>query len=578
MRNASAFWNRDAWTELEKLIAERSIEFSEQDKQRLAAVVEDYPPRALFPNFAGTDEEFAEIADSFRLRQAHRLQAADFPISDGVRALLEAQRAELEASEEPAKVRSTRLGWQAPANADELLTKNPNEICEILADGDGIDAGHRLADLIEKDFNLGLRVISMLISEQISSSVWEIGLGALTKESVAPNLESAFDALLSLARDNPNWVRGAGVRALSRFLYSIGEEADALETISEPKFIELWDLAFAGAIANEEPNRVDANDPVEEAINAPGGDLAKALIDLIFARKLEVGAGLPVDLRTRFDRMWNGTLDANQHARTIIASRVQTLHRIDPNWAADNILSAMCEDSEGALSLWVAMLWPAQWDIELVYALQPGFQVIFRRMHGGPETFPERLSEWIASILVFAPDTLTDDTITSFFLFANSTELGSVAWLFRQTLEDAGEKAPELWASKIKRVFDNFWPANIAKKSSALSNCLLALSLTTREAFDDVINSLCEKGLIIETPDGHWLDDCIVEADEDNAYDYAGNHPTALLRALTAAINETLSPWNRGYLSTVLDRICAAAPDLENDPRFRRLRAISIQG
>lgn len=578
-QHGAVFWDRDNWAEIARLIDDKSAEFSDEDQQRLAAAVGDGPSRDLFPDFSGTDAEYQEIADSLRLRVASKLLSAGFPISDEIQTQLEAQRAEFKGAEEPTAHRTIAAGWQAPANAEELLTKTPEQICEILADEDGFDAGHRLADLIEKDFGLGLRVLPMLIPKDVSSSIWEIGFGALSKESLAENLGRAFDALLLLARGNPDWVGGAGVRALSRFLYSFGETTGAFRSINEAEFLELWDLAFAGAEANGATTLVDPADPIVEAINAPGGDLAKALIDLIYVRELKVGSALPEDLRIRFDRMWNGNTDTNRHARTIIASRVLPLHRLDPVWAAENIVNAMTTDSEEALSLWVAMLWSAQWDVELLDALQPGLQRLIPRMRVGPETFPGRLSEWVASILILAPDALSDDTIISFFQFANSDELGSVTWVFSQLLDDAGEKAPELWTSKIKRVFENFWPADIDKKSPALSEALLAMSMKTREAFDDVISSLIQKGLIVPESEGYWLMNCAIEADEDeNTYDYAGNHPEALLQALNVAINENLAHWNREHLVSVLDRIIAAAAHLAEDPRVRRLRAISVQG
>lgn len=578
-QNGAIFWDQDNWSEIDRLIDQKSVDFSADDRQRLATVIEGGPSRDLFPSFSGTEVEYLETVNSLRLSRAMKLLSAGFPISDEIRALLEAQRAEFEDAEAQDKPHKRSLGWRDPTNAEELLTKTPDEICEILANVDGFEAGHMFADLIEKDFDLGFRVLPMLIAKDISSSIWEIGLGALNRDSIAPNLERAFDALLLLARENPAWVSGPGVRALSQFLYPIGESASRLTSIGEPKFLELWDLTWAGAEANGATNLVDPADPVDEAINAPGGDLAKALIDIIYTRDLKVGTALPDDLRTRFEWMWNGNNAANRHARTIIASQVLVFHRIDSSWTAAHVLAEMCVDSEATLDLWAAMLWPAQWDIELVNSLQPGLQTIFRRMHDSTETFPERLSEWIASILIIAPDTLSNDTITSFFQCANSDDLGSVAWLFRQTFGDSGEKAQELWASKIKRIFEDFWPADINKKSPSLSGFLLAMAFSSREAFDDVVRSLNRKGLIMIKPTGHWLMDLDTEDSGDElAYDYANNHPTEVLQVLSTSINQNLEPWNREHLASILDRIVAAAPNLENDPRSTRLRAISIQG
>jgi hypothetical protein len=231
-----------------------------------------------------------------------------------------------------------------------------------------------------------------------------------------------------------------------------------------------------------------------------------------------------------------------------------------------------------ALDLWRAMLWPAQWDLELVGALQPALQAVLPRIHDGPDKLAPRISEWIAAILILAPEALEPRTITAFFGAADAEALEQVARVFRESLESAGERSPRQWSDRLKPIFRDSWPADVAKRSHRLSEVLVEIAIAARDAFPDAIETFERKGLIVRGSASDIISD-LSEQRQDNAfYNVVANHPAEALAVLDLSVNEHLEPWNFRALREILDRIVNLAPALANNPRLVRLRELTERG
>jgi hypothetical protein len=235
-------------------------------------------------------------------------------------------------------------------------------------------------------------------------------------------------------------------------------------------------------------------------------------------------------------------------------------------------------NDDQALDLWRAMLWPAQWDVNLVGELQSGLRAVLPRMHDGPEKLALRISEWIAAILVLAPDALEVMTRTIFFRAADADALEQMARVFETSLKDAGERASRLWEDRIKPVFVDHWPADQAKRSNHLSNTLVSMAIATRDSFPDAITVLERKGLIVRGNTANIVSDLSDPPADENSYDIVANHPREVLTVLALSVDDHLEPWNFPALKGILDRIGNHAPALQNDPRLIRLRGLIAQG
>ncbi len=573
--DAEILWNLSTWPEVKTFLLTRAPHLAQNDKDRLVAALVSGPQRQHFPNFEGDDAKFQESAQYLQLRISAQFLEAGLSPPENLRKATEA-RYPRGTQEDKAKF-PTSEGVQrvAPPTADDLLAKNPESICELLVGESDWDAGHRLADILNRDFELGLTVVRSLAARNASAGTWEIGLGELGKLKNSDEKRRTLGTLLDVALAYPDWLEGPGVRPVSRFL---SLQADKLETEQKAEFLQLWDMTLTAAELGGRSAVVNPSSPVDEAINAPGGDLAEALVDHLFSRSPKTDSLLPEDLAERFNQLWRGESDTHRHARVILASRVLWLHRIDPEWARQTILAAMGADDEQALDLWYAMFWIGKWDIELVSDLQAALQSILERMHAGPEEFARRLSEWVASILVSAPETLADEQVTAFFRASNTETLHGVVSVFKQTLQDAEARSPNLWTDRIKTIFDQFWPADRVKNSPQLSGSLLRMAVAAREAFPSVISALSQKALILPGSADTFISILDGQGGDEQTYDDVAHHPDAVLLALNLSVDETLDYFYREKLDRLLNRIVAAAAQTANDPKMHRLRAIVARG
>lgn len=568
-------WDRQAIPEVMRFLRLRVQELDADDQQRIVAAVTSGPARELFPDFSGTDAEFQSATHKRQMALATQLLKAGIVIPPAFRQQIEAAFPRWATDELPVQRPIAEAHWVAPPTANDLLELSPEEICNRLVQESGWDGGHKLADLLKRNLGKGLDVILLLAVQDVRADTWEIGLSPLGELKNPVDCQRAIETLFELARGIPNWINGPGVRPVARFLYSL---ANTIENEHEALFFDLWDIAFTGAEISGKCAVVAPHSPVEEAINAPGGNLAQAFLDRLFSINLKIASGIPGNFAPRLDSMWNGTSDAHRHARIILASRVLWLHQLDPAWTRQTVISAMGTDQQEARELWSAMLWPAQWDIELVTELEPALQSILPKMHDGPENFAKSLSEWVTSILISAPQILTDATITHFFDASNARSLRGVVSVCKRSLENAGKQAADLWANRIRRIFADYWPADRGKTSVHLSEALLRMALATREAFPDVIDTLKKKDLIIHGCGDDFVRDLNVTIRKDQIYDYLGNHSEAVMAALHLSVDESLAAWNREPLDQILTSLGDVAPVLKRDQRMVRLRQIVAQG
>ena len=564
-------WDFSAWPEAANFIRTRMKDMTKKAQRRIISTVLEGPTRSTFPYFQGTDEKLAEIADILRKRRALAICGAGVEVPSSFSKLIEENEQADAASEE--RHQEVRFRPVAPKGAEALVDLSAEEIARQIRSEEGWDGGHRLADLLNRNLVLGLHVIELLAAAECSEELWEIGLDGLREAGRShQSRKQILELVLRLARHTPDWLSISVLRPVARVLKSFGE------VISErqgPTFICVWDLAWNASVDVQANDRNEIEDPVEEAINSPGGILAEAILEYFFSKKQTLGGGISDEFRDRFDAMWSGNTVANQHAQIILTSRLLWLHRVDPDWVKAKLIPALCE-GEGRTDLWAAFLWLGQWDIELAAELENGFQKLIPHLVGGPEPLSERVSEWFATVLMNAPDLFSKPTKQRFFQYADPRALVTVAWVIENSLEDAKEKAGELWQLRIRSILVKFWPADRDKLTQEVSARLVSMAMACRDEFPDALDKLADKNLVVAGAAENLL--WSLGDDDTKEYDIVARHPEVVLKTMRLGLGNRPDGFLRGDLSGILDRIERAAPDLRQDLEFVRLREIAARG
>lgn len=570
--DGDVFWDPSCWPDVSRLLAMFKTA-SKARQRRLLQCIKQGPSRSLFPRFTGNETAFSEYAESLSRQRMAVVEQSGFDIPSHMRAFLNNVRKSAPSPKTRAADFDTSVRWIAPRSADDILDRTPSEIATLLSQESGWDAGHRLADLFRRDLNRGLDALGYLVSMEMSNDIFDISLGALG-EKRGPDVSRVLDALLKIARTHSRWLGRAGAGPISRTLASL---ADEIVKSKERAFLELWDYCVSAAALNPSSTLLNPHNPVEEALNAPMGDLAAALLARLFRRAPKPGGGIPRNLIGRFNIMWAGSASVYRLGRVIIASRLLWLYRIDPNWVTETILPILERADDDAYDLWSGMLWQANWDIELIGALQPALQTMLPRMNQRPAEFADRIGEWLATVLVNAPQSLPEQTWFTFFASSNAEVLAKVAWVFSRYLEESKDHAGLLWQSRIKVLFKKYWPADLAKRSQSHSANLLKLAVASRDSFPDAIRVFSTKGLLIRGSASRldFLSDLSGDETSSETYDIVAKHPQATLSALDLSVDESLESWHRDELKAILDRLESIAPTLKRALGMRRLKELS---
>ena len=175
-----------------------------------------------------------------------------------------------------------------------------------------------------------------------------------------------------------------------------------------------------------------------------------------------------------------------------------------------------------------------------------------------------------------APDLFSKPTKQRFFQYADPRALVTVAWVIENSLEDAKEKAGELWQLRIRSILVKFWPADRDKLTQEVSARLVSMAMACRDEFPDALDKLADKNLVVAGAAENLL--WSLGDDDTKEYDIVARHPEVVLKTMRLGLGNRPDGFLRGDLSGILDRIERAAPDLRQDLEFVRLREIAARG
>jgi hypothetical protein len=216
--------------------------------------------------------------------------------------------------------------------------------------------------------------------------------------------------------------------------------------------------------------------PIDAAINAPGGKLAELLLDRLWKRKPIGGSGLPDDVRPFFDDLVGGTGVSNEHASVILASRLVSLHAVDAEWSRKHIIGRMRIGQDPlAPALWSGYLWSPRYSLALLHDLKSTLLEAIPRSADLHAAHREQLFSLFAEITVADVSAFMELELREAFASMSGGGLAECAKHFRRKLEAAVDKAPVLWRGTIGPIFDKYWPKTrrvvTSETSGSLARC-----------------------------------------------------------------------------------------------------------
>ena len=306
----------------------------------------------------------------------------------------------------------------------------------------------------------------------------------------------------------------------------------------------------------------DADDLTMRAINHPLGRVTEGLLSWWTCRSLQDGQGLPDTLRRIFTMLCDVQVGTFRYGRSLLASRVVTLFRVDDQWTTQHLLPLFDWHSSQieARAAWSGFLWSPRLHRPLMESIKDPFLDTANHYR---KLGDEEGAQYVALLTSAALDRV--DTFTQHEL-ATATEalpengLRDAAEVLVDRLEAAGKQREEYWRSRVRPYLRKIWPRGHTRKTPVISECLGRLCIAGDDVFPNALEEL--RPWLGPLPDRGYL--MMHRLNTSRLCEKFPRPSLAFLSLVTG--NESL-----GEVEECLTQIRSTEPQVENDPQFRRL-------
>jgi SIR2-like domain len=338
-------------------------------------------------------------------------------------------------------------------------------------------------DICEKDLPLAIGVLSDLAAGDVwATEVWSDALHVWAQDG---NVAQAWVLVTPLLQRMPREPFGKILHGVGYLLRSAGKTVSLTDSLF---FILLGRVVEAQSSSVWEVT----DDVVGKAINDPVGHVIEGAFDLWYRTKPSLGAGLTsVLLRDIFTRIADAPPSGLLSGLVIIASNLNSLFLVDNGWTREHLLPVFDwkagEDRAGAA--WEGYLWNPRLARELFVALKPSF--LSTAAHYDQLT---KHAEQYVGLLIWTaleyPDLLGIAELRGALHFVPAKGLASGVQVLATALEGAGDRASELWQTRVKPILIGAWPKSVNRKSPEQSTWFGQLCAAAGTGYPDAIATI----------------------------------------------------------------------------------------
>ncbi len=267
-------------------------------------------------------------------------------------------------------------------------------------------------------------------------------------------------------------------------------------TLVESIADKLW--AESSAKSPEEMKSVSDN-WLDVAINSIQGEVVEIWLHTLSKRRAEVAktwSGIPTEFKARFEAVLSGKSVAAQLGRVLLASQIQFLFALDPDWVEVNVLPLLdwSINENRAEQAWHGYLVWGRWNNAMLPKLLPLYKQTFTNFKNKlPIRLRESFCRHLAQIAIFSTeDPLKDGWLWDFLKTVDAADRKIWAAAVRYELDSVGdESAKGLW----DRWMSKYWSNRITGVPVPLTPDELeemvywATELTT--VFPEVVDRIC---------------------------------------------------------------------------------------
>ena len=368
----------------------------------------------------------------------------------------------------------------------------------------------------------------------------------------APLVQTMPDAVLQEITHGVTWWMKAASKSINR------QEDILLELCRRVVALPLE----AGSGSRIIRNGVETYDSVGSAINHPIGHVTQALINLWFKQNPKDNDLLPTNLKPVFTTLCDVQEDRFRHGRVLLGSRLIAFFRIDRPWTEQYLLPLFSwSNPVEAKAVWEGFLWSPR----LYQPLLIAFKIQFLESANRYADLGEHRQQFSAFLTYAALGPIegyTADEFRSAIGALPQEGLEESAQAFSQAIEGASDQREDYWKNRAQPFWQQIWPKSRELATPRIAESLARMVIAARGEFPAALAAVQDWLQPIEHPDYvvHLL------------------HESGLCRRFSAEalllLNAVIADqqWAPQELGQCLDEIAHAAPQLEQDAHYQRLR------
>lgn len=309
-----------------------------------------------------------------------------------------------------------------------------------------------------------------------------------------------------------------------------------------------------------------------EAINAPIGKIARALVNDPRTKGLQADGGFPTEWLAFVNDLLSLPGDLHRHALVLCAHHVSWFYGIDPKWTESHLLSILDGENENDRNaFWSGFLWAARVpDPKLYPRLKPGLLTMAKnrsllRREYGEVLAGIILAGWGSFNKTTGERYISQGEMRDALLHADDEFRCRTLWQVERWAETNEDRTGETWATLLLTLLRDVWPRHKSIKTPTLSAQLCELVFSNTDRFRELADIIIP---LVTTIDGNYFMLPTLQKSKDTIVDL---YPRQTLTLLHAVLPDDVAYWPHG-INEMLQRISEAESSLKADERLLELK------
>lgn len=230
-----------------------------------------------------------------------------------------------------------------------------------------------------------------------------------------------------------------------------------------------------------------SNDAISAAINHPVGYVTEASLTWWYKQGLEDGQRLRGEILEVFSLLMDRKVAAFRHGRLLLCANVITLFRVDPEWAALQILPLFDWSNEAqARAAWSGFLWSPRLYWPLLAAIKTPFLATASH-YAALDDMKEQYVGLLTYAALEGNGTIAQKEFATTFLLLPAEALENAVLHVADAIESAGDKRGEYWENRAKPYLQKIWPKSQELRTPLMAANFARLFAGCGEAFPDAL-------------------------------------------------------------------------------------------